>query len=165
MVSPVINSKSTLLPGRHLCSAPDGCGCSALQALEENGGAVDIAAGSTFCLARTGNGRAVLWGGLQGAGNAGSTFTGGSKVAVAEVMGVPPILHIAAGHSHTLMSDGEHVWALGQCASHADHAFAHALSRAALGASGCWCVLYFLSVSTAAACFKDTGYIGYPSSG
>ena len=90
------------------------------QALEENGGAIDIATGATFCLCRTGNGRAVLWGGFLGAGSPApsSPSAAGARpprgVQVAEVMGMPQIAHIAAGHSHALISDGVRVWALGQ---------------------------------------------------
>lgn len=93
----------------------------ALQALEDNGGAVEIAVGSTFCLCRTGNGGAVVWGGLPGAGSLQHSGTSHERkllprgMQVAEVMGMPPIKHIAAGHGHALLSDGERVWALGQC--------------------------------------------------
>ncbi|KAK9800907.1 hypothetical protein WJX73_009640 [Symbiochloris irregularis] len=83
------------------------------QALEENGGAVDIAAGSTFCLANTSSGRPVMWGGWPGARSARSC-PAHRGVAVAEIMNLPAIRHIAAGHSHALFSDGERVWALGQ---------------------------------------------------
>lgn len=83
-----------------------------MQALQENGGAVEIAAGATFCICRTGGGRALLWGGLHAAGEAASQGT-----AVVEVMGIPSITHIAAGHSHAIFSDGERVWALGQYVS------------------------------------------------
>ena len=31
----------------------------------------------------------------------------------AQVMGLPPMLDIAAGHSHLVMTDGERVWAMG----------------------------------------------------
>jgi hypothetical protein len=30
-----------------------------------------------------------------------------------EVMGLPPMTSIAAGHSHCLMTDGQRVWAMG----------------------------------------------------
>jgi hypothetical protein len=36
----------------------------------------------------------------------------GGVVAV-EVMGLPPMTSIAAGHSHCLMTDGQRVWAMG----------------------------------------------------
>lgn len=74
---------------------------------------MDLAAGSTFCLANTGSGRVVMWGGWPGARGAASC-PAHRGTAVAEIMNLPPIRHIAAGHSHALLSDGERVWALGQ---------------------------------------------------
>lgn len=82
-----------------------------MQALQESGGAIALAAGGTFCLALTAMGKVIVWGKIGGP--AGQR---GSRPAVAEVMGLPPITSIAAGQSHALMSDGERVWALGRSA-------------------------------------------------
>ena len=82
---------------------------SAAQALQESGGAIALAAGGTFCLALTAMGKVIVWGKIGGP--AGQP---GARPAVAEIMGLPPITSIAAGQSHALMTDGEHVWALGR---------------------------------------------------
>ena len=82
---------------------------SPLQALQENGGAVALAAGGTFCLALTARGKVIVWGKIGGP--AGQR---GTRPAVAEIMGLPRITSIAAGQSHALMTDGERVWALGR---------------------------------------------------
>ena len=87
--------------------------CIPVQALQESGGAIALAAGGTFCLALTAMGKVIVWGKIGGP--AGQR---GSRPAVAEVMGLPPITSIAAGQSHALMTDGERVWALGRQAPH-----------------------------------------------
>ena len=84
-------------------------GQAAVQALQESGGAIAVAAGGTFCLALTALGKVVVWGRIGGPAGQRS-----SRPAVAEIMGLPPITSIAAGQSHALMTDGEHVWALGR---------------------------------------------------
>ena len=80
-----------------------------VQALQESGGAIALAAGGTFCLALTAMGKVIVWGKIGGP--AGQR---GARPAVAEIIGLPPITSIAAGQSHALMTDGERVWALGR---------------------------------------------------
>lgn len=80
-----------------------------MQALQESGGAIALAAGGTFCLALTAMGKVIVWGKIGGPAGQRS-----SRPAVAEIMGLPPITSIAAGQSHALMTDGERVWALGR---------------------------------------------------
>ena len=80
-----------------------------MQALQENGGAIALAAGGTFCLALTAMGKVIVWGKIGG-----PSGQRGGRPTVAEIMGLPPIVSIAAGQSHALMTDGERVWALGR---------------------------------------------------
>ena len=78
--------------------------------LQENGGAIALQAGGTFCMALTAQGKVVVWGKIgQPTGERQR-----SGALVAEIMGLPPIISIAAGQSHALMTDGERVWALGR---------------------------------------------------
>lgn len=77
------------------------------QAVEENGGAVQVATGSTFCVCLTASGKVVAWGQVPGVPR-------GVKPAAVEVEGLPPIRHIAAGHAHALFSDGVRVWSIGR---------------------------------------------------
>lgn len=81
-----------------------------IQAIEENGGAVSVETGGAFCICLTGSGHAIVWGKLGHAPHSGASRT----PAVAEIMGLPRVQHIAAGHSHALLSDGDRVWALGR---------------------------------------------------
>ena len=78
--------------------------------LQENGGAIALQAGGTFCMALTAQGKVVVWGKIGQP--TGERQRGGPMVA--EIMGLPPIVSIAAGQSHALMTDGERVWALGR---------------------------------------------------
>ncbi|DBA77646.1 hypothetical protein WJX77_001651 [Trebouxia sp. C0004] len=80
------------------------------QVLQENGGAIALQAGGTFCMALTAQGKVVVWGKIGQP--IGERPRGGPMVA--EIMGLPPIISIAAGQSHALMTDGERVWALGR---------------------------------------------------
>lgn len=79
--------------------------------LQENGGVIALQAGGTFCMALTAKGKLVVWGKIGQP--TGERQRGGPMVA--EIMGLPPIISIAAGQSHALMTDGERVWALGRC--------------------------------------------------
>ena len=79
------------------------------QALQDNGGAIALEAGGTFCMALTAQGRVVIWGKIGG-----PVDRRANRPEVAEIMGLPPIISIAAGQSHALMTDGERVWALGR---------------------------------------------------
>ena len=79
------------------------------QALQDNGGAIALEAGGTFCMALTAQGKVVIWGKIGGPADRRA-----HRPEVAEIMGLPPIISIAAGQSHALMTDGERVWALGR---------------------------------------------------
>lgn len=82
-----------------------------MQALQEGGGAIALEAGGTFCMALTAQGKVIVWGKIGGPGGP----RGGHHIPmVAELMGLPPIISIAAGQSHGLLTDGERVWALGR---------------------------------------------------
>lgn len=61
-------------------------------------------------MALTAQGKVVVWGKIGQP--IGERQRGGPMVA--EIMGLPPIISIAAGQSHALMTDGERVWALGR---------------------------------------------------
>lgn len=82
------------------------------QALERDGGAADVAAGGTFCMALTHAGSVVLWGSLPGSPEARQQR--GQSPGVLQINGLPPMTHIAAGYSHAVMSDGQRVWAMGK---------------------------------------------------
>ncbi|GAX72853.1 hypothetical protein CEUSTIGMA_g308.t1 [Chlamydomonas eustigma] len=95
-----------------------------VQTLSDEGGAVRVAAGSTFSLALTAQGRVVVWGKMAGHESPESSMAEISdmssgmaslgRVMAGVIEGLPPIRHIAAGQSHALLSDGEHVWAIGK---------------------------------------------------
>ena len=70
--------------------------------LSENGGAVDVAAGESFCLALARNGCVILWGRMAPDGH----------VCNSRGIRLPGMIKIAAGKQHALMSDGESVWQL-----------------------------------------------------
>lgn len=109
--------------------------------LADNGGAVRIAAGGTFCAALTAFGRVVMWGKLpvptshvnpsaepkrvhpNGAGAGTGTYYTVSRTTKAAdnarssavlLEGLPAISHIAAGRQHVLLSDGRTVWGIGR---------------------------------------------------
>ena len=60
-------------------------------------------------MALTAQGKVVIWGKIGGPADRRV-----GRPEVAEIMGLPPIISIAAGQSHALMTDGERVWALGR---------------------------------------------------
>jgi alpha-tubulin suppressor-like RCC1 family protein len=90
--------------------------------LDRLGGAVQVAAGATFCAALTASGQVVLWGpGADGAGlheMIGSP-DGGPSVAIrseqdaciVEFLGLPALTSLAAGVGHLVMTNGRSVWA------------------------------------------------------
>jgi len=106
--------------------------------LAENGGAVAVAAGSTFCTALTASGSVVVWGKVPNplprtsasaaSGALAPIGTPGGRIVAsrsarpsdsaqipgAVVPGLPPIRHMAAGRHHVLLSDGETVWGFGR---------------------------------------------------
>lgn len=100
--------------------------------LAGQGGAVAVAAGSTFAAALTATGRVVIWGKLvinssnfssshsrrfvdAGADWRSASNEGSSPVWVeVELPSGVKVQHIAAGQQHLLMSDGERVWAVGR---------------------------------------------------
>ncbi|GAB4823610.1 hypothetical protein N2152v2_010656 [Parachlorella kessleri] len=116
------------------------------QVIRDQGGAVRVVAGGSFCACLTASGRIVLWGQPRaGSSSGGSGFTGsggsGSPVGaaggggesqeetlelpnmrarkqggliVAEFVDLPPMVDLAAGYSHMLMTDGSRVWSLGR---------------------------------------------------
>jgi hypothetical protein len=88
-------------------SRPKNCSLF-MQAVAENGGAVRVAAGHTFCMCLTASGKVVMWGKVPGVPRH------HPQPPAVEVEGLPPIVHMAAGHAHALLSDGERVWALGK---------------------------------------------------
>lgn len=66
-------------------------------------------------MALTAQGKVIVWGKIGGPGGTHGGLRGGQPgPMVAELMGLPPIVSIAAGQSHALMTDGERVWALGR---------------------------------------------------
>jgi Regulator of chromosome condensation (RCC1) repeat len=67
--------------------------------LAENGGAVDVAAGETFCLALARNGSVIMWGKLTPEG-----------IVCNAARGLPGMVAIAAGRRHAVFSDGESIW-------------------------------------------------------
>ena len=105
---PLVDTQNTAI------HAPLGCNSHVslswlAQVLQENGGAIALQAGGTFCMALAAQGKVVVWGKI---GVPAERQRGGPMVA--EIMGLPPIISIAAGQSHALMTDGERVWALGR---------------------------------------------------
>lgn len=73
-----------------------------------------VETGGAFCICLTASGRVVLWGKLSSGRAAASGSSSRTQPRVAEVMDLPRIKHIAAGHLHALLSDGERVWGLGR---------------------------------------------------
>ena len=71
-------------------------------------------------MALTAQGKVIIWGRIGGPacprGAQGALRGGQPGPMVAELMGLPPIVSIAAGQSHGLLTDGERVWALGRSA-------------------------------------------------
>lgn len=87
------------------------------QALQEGGGAIALEAGGTFCMALTAQGKVIVWGRIGGPGGPRGSQGGSRGIhppMVAEVRGLPPIISLAAGQSHGLLTDGERVWAIGR---------------------------------------------------
>lgn len=94
-------------------------------AIAARGGAVKVAAGSTFTAVLTASGRVLLWGKLVSNSNRAISISSSSssdssapsrQPAWSEV-GLPEgvhISHIAAGQQHLLMADGERIWAVGR---------------------------------------------------
>ena len=103
--------------------------------MQENGGAIALAAGGTFCLALTARGKVIVWGKIGGP--AGQR---GTRPAVAEIMGLPRITSIAAGQSHALMTDGERVWALGRYSWYLVTVHFSLLAAAAAAAAAVFCL-------------------------
>ena len=62
-------------------------------------------------MALTKAGGVVLWGSLPGQPE---TRRRGARSRVLRIEDLPRIQHIAAGHSHALMSDGRSVWTMGR---------------------------------------------------
>ena len=87
-----------------------------MQAIADNGGAVAVETGGAFCICLTASGRVVLWGKLSSGRATAPGSSSRNLPRVAEVMDLPRIKHIAAGHLHALLSDGERVWGLGRSA-------------------------------------------------
>ena len=75
-----------------------------------------VETGGAFCICLTASGRVVLWGKLSSSRSAAPGTSPRTQPRVAEVMDLPRIKHIAAGHLHALLSDGERVWGLGRSA-------------------------------------------------
>jgi hypothetical protein len=106
---------------------------AAATAVEAQGGATSVAAGSGFAAALTASGRVVVWGPRSGAdgplglvGAVGYVHLSGngpdaprvraffgSESVVYECLGLPRLTALSAGSSHVLMSDGGRVWQLG----------------------------------------------------
>lgn len=74
------------------------------QAIAAGGGAAKVTAGATFGACLTRSGAVVVWGKLPGGGPGGSGLGGN----------LPPLIDIAAGAQHLLMTDGARVWAVGR---------------------------------------------------
>ena len=74
-----------------------------MQELDADGGVSKLAAGGTFTLCLTREGRVGLLGRLPGA-----------PAFLAAPDGVP-ITDCAAGHAHAVLTDGSRVWTTGRC--------------------------------------------------
>ena len=74
-----------------------------MQELDEDGGAAQLAAGSTFLLCRTRKGRIRLIGRQPGA----PAFLAAPDGA--------QLTSCAAGHAHAIFTDGSRVWSVGRC--------------------------------------------------
>lgn len=84
-------------------------------AIQDYGGAVQVAAGGAFCMCLTAAGKVFVWGRLGGNAMANALeLPTGSRQVVKEVLGLPPIKSIAAGQQHGLLTDGRHVWTIGR---------------------------------------------------
>lgn len=73
-------------------------------------------------MALTAQGKVIVWGKIGGPAGPRGIHGGPRGIQpgpmVAELMGLPPIVSIAAGQSHALLTDGERVWALGRSVHH-----------------------------------------------
>lgn len=118
------------LPARRQTSAARVCGPIS-EALAARGGAVAVAAGSTFTAALTASGRVLVWGQLVSHSSGSSTSRRRQQQqeppASADADGVPRsswcevvlppgvhVQHIAAGQQHLLLASGGRVWAVGR---------------------------------------------------
>eukprot|EP00775_Hariotina_reticulata_P004833 gene4833-5080_t len=122
-----LGSEASWVSSAHQVSAPISA------AIAADGGAVGVAAGSTFCAALTPSGSVVVWGKLAG----GLAVAPGLTAAAAAARGVDgcmsqaedgaggmfarvqlpagvKIRYIAAGQQHLLMGDEERVWVVGR---------------------------------------------------
>ena len=84
------------------------------EKVKELGGAVQVAAGSTFCACLTASGRVLVWGKLAGGVPSAPGLFAASGKMVEEVQGLSGVSTIAAGSQHLLMNDGEKVWGIGR---------------------------------------------------
>jgi alpha-tubulin suppressor-like RCC1 family protein len=84
------------------------------ERVRELGGAVQVAAGSTFCACLTANGKVLVWGKLGGGAPGAPGLFAASGRMVEVVVGLPKVTAIAAGKQHLLMTDGKRVWGVGK---------------------------------------------------